>query len=273
MQNDQISVQPSGPGKKGFWIKLKKWPWRTTAGCTATVLILGVFCLHLLNSKKCSGNDPFIPPNVWILFGCQSLADIGQWASGVAGTLAFLWLILGYMQQSDELKLQRRELKLQRKQTKRLANETERQAKAIEATEMNARRDLFSRLLDQGYLELDSIAANILRACAIQNHQQIWLTARTQRDTYKDSFLDGLIELFSQFNIGSEEEKARTCLKVLEGGKRVEEFWRYIDLIESLSDEALKADPNGTLQRQFQQGRAYAVYLAFPALIALRPRQ
>jgi len=41
-------------------------------------------------------------------------SQIGDYLSGIVGTLGFIWLIVGYFQQINELKLQREELKLQR---------------------------------------------------------------------------------------------------------------------------------------------------------------
>ncbi|MDP1838418.1 MAG: hypothetical protein Q8N31_08065 [Reyranella sp.] len=79
-----------------------------------------------------------------------SLPDFGQWLSGVAGALAFIWLIVSYFQQGEELELQRKELAatreqlaLQKVEMARLADEAAKQAKSIEATEQHARRDTF----------------------------------------------------------------------------------------------------------------------------------
>jgi len=44
----------------------------------------------------------------------ESAAHIGDFLSGIASTLAFIWLIASFRQQSKELKLQREELTLQR---------------------------------------------------------------------------------------------------------------------------------------------------------------
>src|SRR4051812_29406726 len=41
---------------------------------------------------------------------------IGDFLSGTVAPLAFFWLVLGYLQQSDELRLQRKELALQRRE-------------------------------------------------------------------------------------------------------------------------------------------------------------
>ena len=96
-----------------------------------------------------------------------SLQDFGQWLSGVAGALAFIWLIVSYFQQGEELELQRKELTatreqlaLQKAEMVRLADEAAKQAKSIEATEQHARRDTFMRLFDLG----QSIEATLIRS-------------------------------------------------------------------------------------------------------------
>lgn len=94
------------------------------------------------------------------------LQDFGQWLSGIAGALAFIWLIVSYFQQGEELELQREELAatreqlaLQKAEMARLADEAGRQAKSIEATELHARRDTFMRLFELG----QAIQATLLR--------------------------------------------------------------------------------------------------------------
>jgi hypothetical protein len=71
---------------------------------------------------------PDLPPNAW-----------GDWAAGTFAPLAFLWLVVGYLQQGDELrlntevlKLQQLELRNQVAETARLAKNSERQAIAAE---------------------------------------------------------------------------------------------------------------------------------------------
>src|SRR5262245_53936704 len=63
----------------------------------------------------------------------------GDWAAGVAAPVAFLWLVIGYFQQGDELRLNTEALKLQHlelqhqvAETAKLAENSERQAIAAE---------------------------------------------------------------------------------------------------------------------------------------------
>lgn len=95
------------------------------------------------------------------------LQDFGQWLSGVASALAFIWLIVSYFQQGEELELQRQELAatreqlaLQKAEMARLADEAARQAKSVEATEQHARGDTFMRLSELA----QAIEATLLRS-------------------------------------------------------------------------------------------------------------
>jgi hypothetical protein len=45
----------------------------------------------------------------------ETASQIGGYISGIAASLAFVWLIAGFFQQSNELRLQREELSMQRK--------------------------------------------------------------------------------------------------------------------------------------------------------------
>jgi hypothetical protein len=67
------------------------WPWALTA-----VVIVG------------AGLTFFLVPDM------QTRSQLGDFLSGVAGTIAFIWLIAAYFQQGQELRLQREELALQR---------------------------------------------------------------------------------------------------------------------------------------------------------------
>lgn len=68
-----------------------------------------------------------------------SLNELGDFFAGFAAPLALIWLVLGYLQQGEELRLntealkaQQTELQKQVEETKALAKHAERQAKASE---------------------------------------------------------------------------------------------------------------------------------------------
>jgi hypothetical protein len=109
----------------------------------------------------------------------EKLADVGQLISGVAGAVAFIWIVLAYFQQSEELALQRRELRLQREEFQRLANETEAQGLVLKQTGLAAKRDTFMRLLEVYERQLVTQASEIGRLTSEgvsgrDNHAHAW---------------------------------------------------------------------------------------------------
>ena len=63
-----------------------------------------------------------------------SIADVGQFVSGIAGALVFVWIIFTYSAQREELALQRVEMKAQREEFKKLAAEAHSQSGLQEQT-------------------------------------------------------------------------------------------------------------------------------------------
>jgi hypothetical protein len=119
----------------------------------------------------------------------SSLQDFGQWLSGVAGALAFIWLIVSYFQQGEELELQRDELaatreqlSLQKDEMARLADQAENQAISIRATEQHARRDTYMRLFDLG----QSIQGTLVRSldARLFRSRSSEIATRSGRDLY-----------------------------------------------------------------------------------------
>jgi len=127
------------------------------------------------------------PGSIWELLLRISVADVGQFVSGIAALLAFLWIILAYLQQNtqlrlqrEELVLQRNELVLQRQEMKRLADEAREQVEVLRQTARVARREAFMRFLDlyerklvQEASQISSITAT--DPVASENHKQAWI--------------------------------------------------------------------------------------------------
>jgi hypothetical protein len=66
----------------------------------------------------------------WIDFRNLQPNEMGDLFAGVFAPLAFLWLVVGYFQQSDELRFQAEQLRLQVGESKNLVREAARQAEA-----------------------------------------------------------------------------------------------------------------------------------------------
>lgn len=186
--------------------------------------------------------------------GGLSAADFGQWLSGIAGTLAFLWLVIGYFQQGQELRAQKKELN--------------RQANAIEQNQMLAKRDLFGRMLNQAIDELDSIAVKVLLSCNYTPFSRRRKSAIARRDSnyryaYFDYVIDAFKDCFTSVEMNSPEgivEKALIWGRILRASDCLNDIWRYLTIVDSIRDEAKRIAVTESLELQFLQGRAFALY-------------
>lgn len=67
----------------------------------------------------------------WAAFTCLKLNELGDFLAGTFGPVAFLWLVLGFLQQGRELKLSSDALRLQAEE---LRNSVEQQTRMADAT-------------------------------------------------------------------------------------------------------------------------------------------
>ena len=95
-----------------------------------------------------------------------SLADVGQFVSGLAGALVFIWIIFTYSAQREELALQRAEMAAQRKEFEKLAGEAHNQGQLLEQTSVVTKRDAFIRYLELRERAMALVAADLLRMTA-----------------------------------------------------------------------------------------------------------
>lgn len=176
---------------------------------------------------------------------------MGDMLAGFAAPLAFLWLVVGYFQQGEELELQRDELALQREATQKIAAETRRQADAIALNELHARKDSFSRLREILMRELDSlayeIAVHLVSSSTIQSYA---------KDLGLDLVTIAKRMLYDLLGVGSraEFERKRNGYPAWD-----RDFNTYCDIFEHLIEEADLVDPfiRSVLERTMD-GNIYA---------------
>ncbi|MGH1576624.1 hypothetical protein [Planktotalea sp.] len=100
-----------------------------------------------------------VGPNKWGYLWNAPPNEVGDTLAGIAGTLAFLWIIVTVMLQSKELSEQRKELKLTRKEFERMAVAQEAQKKV--ADEQVAIFQLENR--KKAEMEADALVFQLLR--------------------------------------------------------------------------------------------------------------
>ena len=97
------------------------------------------------------------------IVGFQHFVDegppsVGGFLEGAFAPLAFLWLVVGFFLQREELQRSSRAIDLQYREMRRTAEHAEVQARAISGSEMHARQEAFLRLVDLIQRQLASVA-------------------------------------------------------------------------------------------------------------------
>jgi hypothetical protein len=79
-------------------------------------------------------------------FVAEGPPSVGGFLEGAFAPLAFLWLVVGFFLQREELQRSSRAINLQYQEMRRTAENAEIQARAIAGTELHARQEAFLRL-------------------------------------------------------------------------------------------------------------------------------
>lgn len=94
------------------------------------------------------------------------LSDIGDFLAGIFAPLAFVWLVIGYFQQSAELSLNTRSLALQVSEMRESVRQQSEQAAALGRSEAHSRRDVLMRIVEFYSNLLASYACDLWRLAA-----------------------------------------------------------------------------------------------------------
>lgn len=107
-----------------LWIKARA-SWQLF-GILATAVYIGALYLLLPPAQNCTAAAGIVQ-----FFDCYELNEVGDFLAGVFAPIAFLWLVVAVLIQSQELSLQRQELRATRKEV--AENRKVAQAQADEA--------------------------------------------------------------------------------------------------------------------------------------------
>lgn len=123
---------------------LRDSTWLLRLGLVLTVLWFGAQLFYILGVV---GFESFVdegPPSV------------GGFLEGAFAPLAFLWLVIGFFLQREELQRSSRAIDLQYQEMRRTAEQAEVQARAIAANERHARQEAFLRVSQRIDQQLDT---------------------------------------------------------------------------------------------------------------------
>ena len=102
------------------WVRKKFWPLTKTR---VAVLVTVLYAVLIVYFRGCEA---------WYLLRKGELNVLGDFFAGIFTPLAFLWLVVGYFLQKEELSLQNQELGLQREELKEARRALGSQAKIME---------------------------------------------------------------------------------------------------------------------------------------------
>lgn len=112
----------------------KKAPWYANPmfwGVAGTVVLFAIYG-RLAFVVDCDATG-LVCRSKWSQFVSAAPNEIGDTLAGLAGALAFLWIIVTVMLQSQELREQRAEMKLQRDEFEKMVEAQEKQVEALQA--------------------------------------------------------------------------------------------------------------------------------------------
>lgn len=157
-----------------------------------TVAIVGGLFLFAF-TKGCPSGEP-CDSSGYYYFLNASPNEVGDTLAGVAGTLAFLWLIVTVMLQGKELSAQRRELRLARKESRRMADALGVQAEIFKDEQRQRREQAAKEHLDELLIGLMQGLSEVTTSWTIQNLNH----STVQSLSGPTKYVDGKLFLFEQ---------------------------------------------------------------------------
>lgn len=200
----------------------------------------------------------FVYPT-FLIFGVEKLTfsefqnldlnEMGDFFAGVFAPLAFLWLVLGYFQQGEELKQSSEVLRLQVQELKESVEVQHRQAQSVEANTRHAARDVFLQFVDGLLDELVAAAVEIAQQRSENTH------IATRYTEYQNMAL-----LFIRLSQGVTDRKTEYIHLYQRYSEKRWPINRYVATFEALIGEARAADPEGKLEEYYRNSGAGLLY-------------
>ncbi|MBW2230662.1 MAG: hypothetical protein JRG92_09515 [Deltaproteobacteria bacterium] len=219
-------------------IRSTDWRLRISLGITAAWLLLGFIYISSVVG--------------WTAFVQQNAPSLGSFLEGAFAPLAFLWLVVGFFLQQQQLHDNTRTIQAQLEEMRRSAKLAEVQARAIAADELHSRQDTFLRIKQLVDEQLGMISG--------------WIV------TSRFAFEDDVMTLWRRGARGEDTafslDLIRRCLpgqndpgEVLWGTEiRTKHTRRFVKAFERLLEAGEHCDPSGIIVealRESAHGRVY----------------
>lgn len=170
--------------------QLERRDWRTWFGLASTIswLWLGVL---------------YIDANVgWERFATQPADALGSFLEGAFAPLAFLWFVIGFFLQQNELRHNNRAIRLQYDEMRRATQHAEVQARAIAANELHQRQETFLLVADRVHRQVGAVVG------------LLWMSSQTLADG-GNATEEQIAELWARLGSGDPEAFARQFLGIV----------------------------------------------------------
>lgn len=208
---------------------------------------------------------PVAAGSVLALLMSEKLADVGQLMSGIAAAVAFIWIVLAFVQQShdlhlqrEELKLQRIELKLQRRESKRLTHEARQQVLVLN-------REVFLRMLEINERQFALRVASLLSLYAEARRSEIVLEEAWTLYGQGDRDIFSRRQLLEIKEVG-DMQFMEVVIRIADGRDAMNQYCELVDRFLVRADQ-LAPD----LRDMCQKTPWYEVRVAYGRLLASPP--
>ena len=200
----------------------------------------------------------------WVSFAQQRAPDLGGFLEGAFAPLAFLWLVVGFFLQRQQLEQNTEAIKAQLHEMRRTAEQSEIQSRAIAADELHSRQDTFMRVADMVKDQLGTIGGFLVTSALMDLGDE---------ELEKNG---GLNALWSQLGQGDTDVFSRRVYPLVYGGIMTPSdlFWgseiranhsrAFATAFERLITHAKRCDPDGIIADALgdgSHGRTYRMII------------
>lgn len=207
--------------------------------------------------------------------------EIGDFLAGIVAPIAFLWIIVGYFQQGEELRQNNEILKQQAIELQESVRQMKLQSAVISDNELHARRATFFTFYEILKDRLNSISVDILLRCVSHD------VRRRVRPSEKADKVESerKKEILDRYGSGNSEFIYSEIIYFLIQGRNAEfvtVMERYMDwpeiirsycvTFEEILSEARKCGDENRLASHFEYTTAGSLYMLFCNLLSYKPK-
>lgn len=188
--------------------------------------------------------------------------EIGDLLAGISAPLAFLWLVVGYLQQGIELRQNTEILKLQQEDIRASVEQAKRQADSVSQNELHARRDVFIQMSAEIYRELGEVLIDFIEDKSLIHDRAMF---NATRDRFRSGQRHEMAEYFALLVTrriaprGGEERLAAA----LQEERFVALREKYCSLFEVILDLAAGLDSNNAILQMHSDSKSAELYRQF----------